>query len=79
VGLLPPDIDTRLRIETRKGRRHAGLFFVRMPARLRLVRLCHVHFERAKKFSRCTQLFVMMRYYKFQPAGLDIKTCVLLR
>jgi hypothetical protein len=27
----------------------------------------------SKKISRRTQLFVMMRYYEFQPAGLDIK------
>jgi hypothetical protein len=34
---------------------------------------CRPNFECEKKISRCTQLFVMMRYYEFQPAGLDIK------
>jgi hypothetical protein len=50
-----------------------------MPARLRPVGLAACILSTPKKFSRCTQLFVMMRYYEFQPAGLDIKTCVLLR
>jgi hypothetical protein len=50
-----------------------------MPARLRLVCLAARNLSTPKKFSRCTQLFVMIRYYKFQPGWLDIKTCVLLR
>jgi len=54
-------------------------FFVRMPARLRLVCLAARNLSTPKNFSRCTQLFVMIRYYKFQPGWLDIKTCVLLR
>jgi hypothetical protein len=50
-----------------------------MPARLRLAWLAACTLSAPKKFSRCTQLFVMIRYYKFQPGWLDIKTCVLLR
>jgi hypothetical protein len=38
VGLLPPDIDTALRIDTTKAG-VAPAFFVRMPTRLRLARL----------------------------------------
>jgi hypothetical protein len=48
-------------------------------AALRLMCLAACILGASKKISRCTQLFVMMRYYEFQPVGLDIKTCVLLR
>jgi hypothetical protein len=78
VEPLPPDIDTALRIDSRK----AGItpaFLVWMPEPPAPHLPCDMRFESVKKFSRCTQLFVMMRYYEFQPAGLDIKTCVLLR
>jgi hypothetical protein len=49
VGLLPPDIDTALRIETQKGRRDAGLFCSDAGAAAPGVP-CRVQFEYAKKF-----------------------------
>jgi hypothetical protein len=63
VDLLPPDIDTALRIDKQKGRRHAGLFC--SDDRVgRASRALPPEFSvRQKNFSRCTQLFVMMRYY----------------
>jgi hypothetical protein len=78
AGPQPPDIDTAL-IDTNK----AGVtpaFFVRMTEWGRAsCALPRAFLSASKKISRCKQLFVMMRYYAFQPAGLDIKTCVLSR
>jgi hypothetical protein len=78
VGLLPPDIDTALRIDTKRPA-SCRPFFVRMPGAAAPRVPCCVRSECVKKISRRTQLFVMMRYYEYLLAGLDIKTCVLLR
>ncbi|MEH2502357.1 hypothetical protein V1290_001168 [Bradyrhizobium sp. AZCC 1578] len=58
----PPNIDAALRIDT-KGRRYAGLFVSEcQAAACGLPRRARPQ-SASKNFSRCTQLFVMMRYY----------------
>jgi hypothetical protein len=56
VGLLPPDIDTALRIDTKK----AGVtlaFFVRVPEQPAPRVSCCVHFECVKKIFRAARNF----------------------
>jgi hypothetical protein len=79
VEPLPPDIDTALRIETKKAGVTPAFFFVRMPELLTPVVPCCVHFECVKKNFALHATFRHDALLWFQPVGLDIKTCVFLR
>jgi len=63
VAPLPPDIDTALRIDTRKAGVTPAFFCSDARAAHTPCGLLRGFLSASKNISRCTQLFVTMRYY----------------